>query len=110
MEFNKEKLIELRSKYGYSQKYVAVSVGVAPSVVSRWESGAIAPSRESLFKLSDLFGVSADYFAGRETEKQPTGNTGGLDVDLLMLLVQLDDHEKQRVFDFVRGIKAARKG
>lgn len=60
-----KRLIEIRTQLNYSQKFVALSIGVAPSAVSRWESGEKVPSRENLAKLADLYKVSADYLLGR---------------------------------------------
>ena len=49
-----------------SQKYVALSVGVSSPMVSQWESGKKEPSKESLVKLADLFGVTTDYLLDHE--------------------------------------------
>ena len=55
-----------REALGYSQKYVAISVGVSAPTVSMWESGAKDPTRDNLVKLADLFGVTTDYLLERE--------------------------------------------
>ena len=69
---DRQRLIEARKKHGFSQKYVALTVNVAPSIVSRWESGAKFPSRENLVKLAELYGVSTDYLLGRtDSPKAP---------------------------------------
>lgn len=70
-EVNRERLVLVRNKHGFSQKYVALSVGVAPSIVSRWESGIKIPSRENLTKLANLYNVSVDYLLGRSDEELP---------------------------------------
>lgn len=70
-EIDRQRLIEIRQNHGYSQKYVALSIGVAPSIVSRWESGKKIPSRESVSKLADLYEVSIDYLMGRSDEEMP---------------------------------------
>ena len=66
-----DRLIAIRKKHGFSQKYVAISVGVAPSIVSRLESGITTPSRENLSKLADLFNVTVDYLLSRSDEELP---------------------------------------
>lgn len=50
-----------------SQKFVALSVGVSAPMVSQWESGIKEPSKESIVKLADLFGVTTDYLLDHET-------------------------------------------
>lgn len=57
----REKLIALREKTGLSQLAVANELGVSRQAVSRWESGASAPSRENLRALANLYHVSLDW-------------------------------------------------
>ena len=83
-KINAERLVSIRKKHGYSQKYVAVTLNVAPSVVSRWESGIKCPSRESIAKLADLYGVSVDYLLGRSESAPPTGNILNADESSLL--------------------------
>lgn len=70
-EIDRDRLVEIRNRHGFSQKYVALSVGVAPSIVSRWESGVKIPSRENLTKLANLYNVSVDYLLGRSDDEMP---------------------------------------
>lgn len=57
---------EARENAGYSQKFVAISLGVQPPNVSRWEAGVTWPTVENLLKLADLYRVTTDYLLGRE--------------------------------------------
>ena len=50
-------LTEARRQSGLSQKEVA---DVSRQAVSRWETGAAAPSTENLVELARLYGVSLD--------------------------------------------------
>ena len=109
---DRQRLIDSRNLHGYSQKFVAVSIGVAAATVSQWESGAKNPSRESIGKLADLYGVTIDYLLGRESsenEIKPVGNSDRLDESLVNLLMDLPQKDVQRVRDFVAGLKAAHK-
>lgn len=54
----------IRESREMSQKFVAVSLGVKPPQVSKWEAGATEPTLENLVKLSRLFGVSVDQLLG----------------------------------------------
>ncbi len=52
---------KLRRELALSQAQVARSVGVTVTVVSCIERGRRSPGRDLLFRLADLFGVSAEY-------------------------------------------------
>lgn len=57
---------EARESAGFSQKYVAITLGVKPPNVSRWEGGVTFPTVENLIKLADLYNVTTDYLLDRE--------------------------------------------
>lgn len=57
---------EARENAGFSQKYVAITLGIQPPNVSRWEAGVTFPTVENLMKLADLYQVTTDYLLGRE--------------------------------------------
>ena len=63
-----EKLISLRKANGLSQFNLAEQLGVSRQAVSKWESGASAPSTTNLMALAKLFGVSAEELL-KETQK-----------------------------------------
>ena len=67
MEQNRFK--ECREKTLYSQKQVALILGVKPPQISKWESGAGSPSRENCIKLAKLYNVSVDYLLGVDEEE-----------------------------------------
>lgn len=50
-----------REKAGFSQKQVALSLGVSAPTVSEWESGKKNPNAANLQKLSALYGVTTDF-------------------------------------------------
>ena len=99
---------ECREKTVYSQKQVAMMIGVKPPQISKWESGASSPSRENCVKLSKLYNVSVDYLLGNEAEKEPIPEAA-LDSRLIEMLMNLSPSEVQRVIDFVSGMKATGK-
>ena len=74
----KDKLAELRNKKGLSQIAAAEALNVSRQAISRWETGASAPSTENLIELSRLYGVSMDELVnggepGRaENEAEPS--------------------------------------
>lgn len=62
------RLRALRALRGLSQLKLAQAVGVTKSTISLYEIGATVPDVKTLTKLTDLYGVSADYLIGRSSE------------------------------------------
>lgn len=56
-----EKILNLRTQYGYSQETLAEKLNVSRQAVSKWESGTTLPETDKVIALSDFFGVSTDY-------------------------------------------------
>lgn len=106
---------ECRLQRGMSQKYVAVSIGVAAPSVWGWENGKNSPTPANLAALADLFGVSVDYLIGRdETETEQPAATippvGDIDDALAEVAAKLTPEEVTQVLAFIAGMRAARKG
>lgn len=53
-------LMQARRQRGLSQEEVAEALDVSRQAVSRWETGAAAPTTDNLIRLSQLYGVSLD--------------------------------------------------
>jgi transcriptional regulator with XRE-family HTH domain len=62
-----EKIKKLRQEKGWSQTQLANKLGIHPQHVSRYERGVFTPSAETLTKIGEVFGVSADYLLNEET-------------------------------------------
>lgn len=61
-----------RKAAGFSQKQLALEIGVSAPTVSEWESGKKSPRSANLSKLSELLNASSDYLLGLdEREKTP---------------------------------------
>lgn len=56
-----EKILNLRTEYGYSQETLAEKLNVSRQAVSKWESGTTLPETDKVIALSNFFGVSTDY-------------------------------------------------
>ncbi len=59
-------LVALREAKGWSIRTLAKTIGIAPSEVSRWESGMHTPRLKRIKQLANLFGVEPKKFV---TEK-----------------------------------------
>lgn len=60
--FQKERLLQALAVRRLSQVQLAAMVGVSPSSVSKWRSGAQAPESETLERLASLVNVSPEWF------------------------------------------------
>lgn len=57
-----QKIAELRKKSGLSQEALAEKMNVSRQAVSKWESNQSIPDIEKIVDLSELFGVTTDYY------------------------------------------------
>ena len=62
-----ERLREIRSARGLTQKDVYTAIGVSPIVYQRYEYGR-SPAFDKLISLADYFDVSLDYLVGRSDD------------------------------------------
>jgi len=67
----RERLREWRQRRGLTQAELGKKADVPTVSVSHFETGHRFPNAESLRRISDALGVSADYLLGRA--KEPTG-------------------------------------
>jgi len=59
-----ERLQLQRVNMKLTQKEVAITIGVSPSVLSNYENGERVPSLENLMALASLYRCSTDYLLG----------------------------------------------
>jgi len=60
-----DKLKELREEKGLSQTKLGEALGVDQTTISQYERGVREPNIQTIKKICDFFGVSADYLLGR---------------------------------------------
>ena len=92
-----QRLQELRTKYGLSQRAVAKQLDISPSVVSAYETGERTPSTEILLALSYLYKCSTDYLLGKEKQKPvltiPTDGLTHEQIQAVISLINTIKHE-----------------
>ena len=85
-----DRLRQLRTSNGISQRTVAKRLGVSPSIISSYETGERTPSTENLLALSYLYHCSTDYLLGKETNtRQCVVSLEGLSPKQVQLLTEL---------------------
>lgn len=62
----KDRLKELRTAKGLSQRALADQIHISSSSIGMYESGQRQPDFETLEKIADLFNVDVDYLLGRK--------------------------------------------
>ena len=60
---------DLREDSDKTQQEIADFLGTSQTMYARYERGANELPIHHLLKLCDFYGVSADYFLGRSTDK-----------------------------------------
>ena len=91
------KIKSIRKAKGFSQKEVALTIGVDQAQYSRIESGKVEPTLASLRKIATALEVRlADFFS----EEQPI-DVNSIDKSLterLRLIDELEEEEKRSIF------------
>ncbi|MEG0900365.1 MAG: XRE family transcriptional regulator [Oscillospiraceae bacterium] len=65
---------ELRQTKGWNQSDLGEKLQVQKSAVSKYETGKIPLTDETITKLSKIFEVSADYLLGNTSQPMPVNN------------------------------------
>ena len=98
-----KKLTELRKSRQLTQEEFAEKIGLSLSTVAYYESAARNPKLETIYKISEFFGVSPERLI---VEKDDTTNKPGpsskLD-DLLDRIKRLSPHKQRMIINMLEG-------
>ncbi|MBO5060858.1 MAG: helix-turn-helix transcriptional regulator [Clostridia bacterium] len=94
-DFHK-RLKELRMRSGISQKELAKQMGVTRTTINSWESGISFPNAYSLTMLSEYFYITTDYLLGMDDSE-------------LLNISDLDENEKNMIYDMVKLLTDIKK-
>lgn len=64
-----ERLVELRTEKGLSQKTAAAELGISQALLSHYEKGIREFSLDFLCRIADYYDVTADYILGRSESR-----------------------------------------
>lgn len=64
-----ERLREARKKAGVSLGKIRYKTGIGETKLYHWEKDINPPTFEGVVKLSELYGCSLDYLAGKEAKE-----------------------------------------
>lgn len=88
-------IAKYREKAGLNQKELAERLGVVPSRISNWETGANCPTIDILFEVCDILNVSINDIYGVYPDSKFILKYG--EQDLLKKYRHLDEHGKEMV-------------
>ena len=82
-----ERLVELRTEKGISQKVAAADLGISQALLSHYEKGIREFNMDFLCRVADYYGVTADYVLGRTQSRAGLNST------------ELEDRDEDSVFN-----------
>lgn len=95
-----DRLRALRQQRAMTQAEVARELNISQAAYSKYEVGTSSPNPETLAKLANLLGVSADYLVGSDNNKDRQGYirvpvldrvAAGIPIDALKEIVDWED-------------------
>lgn len=86
---------ELRLQNGWLQSDLAARLNTKPQTVSHYEKGDRGLDVETIFKLCDIFGVTADYLLGRSTLH--SSDLSAEETELVLAFRRADDRSREMV-------------
>lgn len=66
MNITKFRLRQLRDNANLKGDELGEILGISKTAISKWENGAVFPSRKNLIKIANYFNVTIDYLIGAD--------------------------------------------
>lgn len=98
-----EKIRAFRIRAGLKQEELAQKIGVGKRIISFYETNKITPSTDVVRRLSDVFGVTADFLI----HEKETGDGIIRDRELMKYMLMVDrmpSEDQQYVKRFLRSM------
>lgn len=92
-----QQIVNMRFKTGMSQAELARRLGVSRSSVNAWELGFATPQLKHVIEMAGIFGTTVD-------------NMLNLSNEVSVNITELNDEERQAVFNLVDCLKKAHAG
>lgn len=99
-----EKLLNLRTQYGYSQEALAEKLNVSRQAISKWELGTTLPETDKVITISEFFDVSTDYLLKDNIQLNSNESLDRVVLKFLGSAQDMDDISKELVDIMKDGI------
>lgn len=86
---------ELRREKGWMQSDLAKKLQTSRQAIGNYETGERVPDVETILKLCEIFGCSADYLLGRST--LPSPDLSEEETELVLAFRRADDRSRELV-------------
>lgn len=98
-----DRLKELRTQKGISQKTLGEILNMSQQAIAKWEIGTATPDPLMLNRIADYFNVSVDYLTGRSSIKNPEKTTSNIsDNDIKVALFGGSEKVTDEMWDEVK--------
>jgi len=103
-----ERIAQARIQAGLTQQQLAAKLGTTQRVVTYWEREAVGLRADQLTQLTEVLGVSADYFLGRKNKSRASGPAGKARL-IFERVSQLPRFHQQRILSTVEDMLIAQR-
>lgn len=97
-----DRIRELRTKRGMTQKELADILGVTDAAIGMWENARREPDVEHIKKMAAIFGVTTDYLIGQADTRDLPQTVAPYLADGLK---ELTPEARKEVMDFIEYVK-----
>ncbi len=95
------RIYELRTQKGLSQKELGAILGVSNKAVSKWETGTAIPKTETLIKLAEVFEISTEELINVVSQEEQLPTLTELSKHVECVIEQKrESYEKAKANDF----------
>ncbi len=95
-----DRIDQLLIERGMTAKSFAAGIGVSTGNVSDWRKRRAKPNSETLSRISEFFGVSADYFLGTQKKAAPEEEQPAVFEKLFSTIEDFSVEEAAKVLEY----------
>lgn len=98
----------LCEKKGISCKKAVEEIGLSNSIATKWKRTGAIPKGETINRIAEYFGVTADYLLGKSQAESSADVLDAVDIAFYGEYRELDEDQKETVRDMVRIMRERR--
>jgi len=104
-----EKIKLLRKENSWSQKELSKKINTDTRQISLYENNKVAPSADTIVRISKVFNVSIDYLLIDDIVRRPLNVKDESIFERIQMIELLTEEEKQSVYNIIDGLAAKNK-